>query len=125
MSDDSNTETNSVHVERRSGIGPVSNPAMEDHSVRIAGEVDLPDVSSFMSRKLANRLGRFVVKKDERTKIFAVNSGTLIIYELPVWVDASKLYFEEDEDLNSYLTDGGGLKLDVTETVQGHHLASA
>ena len=64
-----------------------------------------------------NDAGRFIVKKDPRTKIFSLQSGTLIVYQLPGDVDMAKLSFVEDDQLNCSLNDGKDLSIDVTETV--------
>lgn len=44
----------------RSGVRKVQNIEVGDFAVRIAGEIDLPDVSEYISRKLVRRLGRFI-----------------------------------------------------------------
>ena len=61
--------------------------------------------------------GQFIAKKDRRTKIFSLQSGTLIVYQLPAKVDMAKLRFVDDEQLNCSLTDGEDLSIDVTESV--------
>lgn len=56
-------------------------------------------------------------KEGTRTKIFAMSSGTLMIYELPSEVDLSLVKFIHAEDGKLWMTDGKTLKLDMTERV--------
>lgn len=61
-------------------------------------------------------MGRGMVSKcDERTKIFSIGSGTLIIYLLPDWLDLSKLALTTDEDGRLMLTDSADFNMDMTE----------
>jgi 3-oxoacyl-[acyl-carrier-protein] synthase II len=49
-------------IHGRSGVRPISTFSVEDYSVRIAGEIDLPDAGLyFKDRKMARRLDRYVV----------------------------------------------------------------
>jgi 3-oxoacyl-[acyl-carrier-protein] synthase II len=50
----------SALLEGRSGVRTATRTDLTAHHVRIAGEVDLPDVSPHMSPKLSRRLGRFI-----------------------------------------------------------------
>ena len=47
-------------LEGRSGVRRATRVDLDGHSVQIAGEVDLPDVSEHISPKMSRRLGRFI-----------------------------------------------------------------
>jgi hypothetical protein len=55
-------------------------------------------------------------KGDLRTKLVAVGSGTLLIYELPPETDLQAIRFAANKDGKLLLTDGKQLKVDLTET---------
>ncbi len=59
--------------------------------------------------------GKFIRKNEQRTKIFAVGSGTLIVYSLPNSIDMSRLKFEQTE-MQTLLLDGASFKMDLSET---------
>lgn len=61
--------------------------------------------------------GTFARKEELRTKIFSIASGTLIVYQLPSGTDVKAIRFELNKDGKLTLTDGGALKMDLTETV--------
>jgi hypothetical protein len=64
--------------------------------------------------------GRVIGKTDERTKIFSLSSGTLIVYQLPDAVALDKLTFDGREGQLA-LTDGKGFVLNLAERPhQGH-----
>lgn len=58
--------------------------------------------------------GTFQCKKDTRTKIVSLTSGTLIVYQLPSTVDMKTLHVEMD-DADVFLVDDGGFRMDLTE----------
>ena len=63
--------------------------------------------------------GRFVRKKDKRTKSVAMASGTLIVYQLPSSVDPFELSIEHVTDGNHLqLTDGADFHMDLTDRVR-------
>jgi len=60
-------------------------------------------------------LGTFVKKEDPRTKILSITSGTLIFYQLPLDTKLDSVQFTTDDRGGTHLTDGGELKMDLTE----------
>src|SRR5438132_12929098 len=56
--------------------------------------------------------GRMVEKKEARTKILSVASGTLIVYLLPVQSSLETMKFESEEGRLS-LTDGKGFTMNL------------
>ena len=58
--------------------------------------------------------GLVVEKAEERTKILALSSGTLIVYQLPDSVLVENLKFEIAET-RLLLTDGRGFRMNLTE----------
>jgi len=77
----------------------------EDGLARITGTTWLRDQVS----------GSYRVKKDERTKILSLTSGTCIFYELPMTTDLSAITFSTDGHGGVFMTDGGALRMDLTE----------
>ena len=63
-------------------------------------------------------LGTFVEKEDPRTKILSITSGTLIFYQLPSNTKLDSVQFTTDQHGGTYLTDGGELKMDLTERLE-------
>jgi hypothetical protein len=61
--------------------------------------------------------GQFRQKKDLRTKIFSVSSGTLLIYELPSDLDLQSLRFESRHPMQLWLVGHGGWAMDLSESV--------
>ena len=59
--------------------------------------------------------GELIEREDQKTKIFAISSGTLIVYELPMDVKISDLRFEVKEGGKLWLTDGKNLMMDLSE----------
>lgn len=53
-------------------------------------------------------------KEDPRTKLFAIASGTLLVYRLPNSVDLRSLHFIVD-DSHLRLTDAGTFVMDLSE----------
>ena len=53
-------------------------------------------------------------KNGIRTKIIALASGTVIVYQLPTGVNMEALVFEH-EGTRMYLRDGGTFEMDLTE----------
>ena len=64
--------------------------------------------------------GTFVEKNEPRTKIFSITSGTLIVYIIPSNVDLKKIRFETEDNGNSWLADGSGFKMNLTERGTRH-----
>lgn len=62
--------------------------------------------------------GRMVEKRDERTKILSLSSGTLLVYQLPSDVASSSLAFAEQGGQLS-LTDGAGYTMNLAEFTHG------
>ena len=60
--------------------------------------------------------GEFVEKDDARTKFFALNSGSLIAYELPRGLELATLDFEYDNEDHVWLTNGEDFRMNLTET---------
>src|SRR4051812_30451811 len=58
--------------------------------------------------------GSFVEKKDPRTKIFSISSGTLMVYELPNQLDPKTARFESDHEGRLWLVDTG-FKMNLSE----------
>lgn len=58
--------------------------------------------------------GKFVRKNDERTKIVAIASGTVIVYQLPAHVSLASLRIESEG--NSLVArDEGSFRMDLSE----------
>jgi len=68
-----------------------------------------------------DQYGTIVKKLDERTKILALSSGTLIVYQLPVDTDLDKVEIRTDSDQNVFVTDDQELRMDLTETPHRMH----
>ncbi len=56
-----------------------------------------------------------MAKKDERTKILSLSSGTCIFYQLPATTDLSAISFSTDGHGGVFMTDGGALRMDLTK----------
>ena len=54
-------------------------------------------------------------KRDRRTKIVAIGSGTLMVYELPTEVDIEELRVEQPGGHVVRLTDGRKFEMDLSE----------
>ena len=63
--------------------------------------------------------GEIVQKKDERTKLLALASGTLIVYQLPSDVDLSTIAMRSEGRTGVRVVDGRGFEMDLSEGVQG------
>ncbi len=57
----------------------------------------------------------FVRKEDERTKIVALTSGMVIVYELPMEVDVEEVRIEQPGGHAVVLTDGHSFRMDLAE----------
>jgi hypothetical protein len=62
--------------------------------------------------------GQLVEKADERTKIFSLSSGTLMVYQLPGSVALDSLKFIAGEG-QLWLTDGKDLTMNLAEHAHG------
>lgn len=60
--------------------------------------------------------GQFTRKEDERSKIISLTSDGLIVYCLYPTVKLDKLAFETTPQGRVYLSDGGDLHMDLSET---------
>ena len=59
--------------------------------------------------------GTFVRKSLENTRLLALASGTLLVYQLPAEFDIEKAEFRLDDERGVHLTDGRRPVLDLTE----------
>ena len=59
--------------------------------------------------------GEFIEKRDKRTKIFSIASGTLFVYELPTDLQIDSLTLSADRNGGMRLTDGINFSMDLTE----------
>lgn len=59
--------------------------------------------------------GVVLEKPGQRTKIFSIASGTLLVYELPFNCVFEKLKIRTDENGEAWLTDGQDLHLNLAE----------
>lgn len=65
--------------------------------------------------------GNVIAKKDCRTKVFSIASGTLIVYRLPAETDMEAIQFvNRDGELT--LTDGSKVCMDLAEMPHDGHL---
>ena len=62
--------------------------------------------------------GEIPPKQELRTKIFALSSGTLIVYELPEATNLSRVKFVHTLDGKLTLTDGDRMSIDLTEAAE-------
>ena len=72
--------------------------------VKVRGRTFVRDMSS----------GRINPKKDERTKIVSLASGTMLVYQLPDSVDLESFAFRVNENRVSAV-DGSGLEMNLDE----------
>ncbi len=82
--------------------------AYEDGIARVCGH-------SWVREQLR---GDILRKNDQRTKLVALASGTLLVYVLPDDVDIENLAVEHGNDKNHVLTDGKGFQMDLSEKRQ-------
>jgi hypothetical protein len=61
------------------------------------------------------RAGGVSKKRDPRTKILSLTSGTLLVYQLPESADLSKAEMKLDKEGNLWLSDGHYLHMDLSE----------
>lgn len=54
-------------------------------------------------------------KADRRTKLIAVSTGSLIVYELPGQVDVEAIRIEQPSGHNVIATDGAKFQMDLSE----------
>lgn len=85
-------------------VGSVS--AFEDGVVKVTGTTWTRDVAH-----------GFHKKRDLRTKIVSLHSGTVIIYELPSEVDFEALRLDQPSGTEIILTDDGKFSMDLSERV--------
>jgi hypothetical protein len=62
--------------------------------------------------------GELVGKAEERTKLVALASGTVLVYQLPRSVLRDRLAFHT-EDGETWLQDGEGFRMNLTEEPRG------
>jgi hypothetical protein len=62
--------------------------------------------------------GELVGKAEERTKLVALASGTVLVYQLPRSVMRERLTFH-NEDGETWLQDGEGFRMNLTEEPRG------
>jgi hypothetical protein len=61
------------------------------------------------------RTGGLSKKRDPRTKILSLTSGTLLVYQLPENADLDRTEMTVDREGNLWLTDGNHLHMDLSE----------
>jgi hypothetical protein len=59
--------------------------------------------------------GNMIMKEDSRTKIIAIASGTLIVYQLPEEIDLAKIEIQHDHSNATTLRAGGDFEMDLTD----------
>jgi hypothetical protein len=63
-----------------------------------------------------NQLGGVIMeKKEQRTKIFSLSSGTLIVYQLPSSVEMASLQLKLNPEGKLWLMDGTKFKMNLKE----------
>ena len=62
-------------------------------------------------------LGEFYRKSDQRSKIIALNSGMVMVYQLPRDLNLDDVVIETRDKHQSFLTDGKQFEMDITD----HH----
>ena len=62
--------------------------------------------------------GELVGKADERVKLVALGSGTVLVYQLPGEVAPERLAFRIADD-ETWLEDGAGFRMNLTEAPRG------
>ena len=91
----------------------------EDHPRYFTGEVEhyengLAVVSGYTWLREPFR-GELLRKPDRRTKVLSLTSGTLLFYKLDSETNLESLRMETGEQGECMLTDGGDLRMDLTE----------
>ena len=66
--------------------------------------------------------GLFIRKEDIRTKLISLTSGSLIVYQLPGWIQIQEIKFENYPDGGFGIRDGEKFRMDLSESV--HHTPS-
>lgn len=59
--------------------------------------------------------GTYIEKDEQRTKVFSLSSGTLIVYQLPCSVNIETLQFKQNEEGKLWLTDSAQFKMNLSE----------
>ncbi len=59
--------------------------------------------------------GRFLQKKDQRTKLLTLSSGTLICYRIPTETNMAELRIEDRGEQPLVLTDGASFEMDMSD----------
>jgi hypothetical protein len=62
--------------------------------------------------------GAFTRKADMRTQIIALAAGDLVVYKLPKYVNLDNVTVEYGAAKESFLTDGGNLRMDITDRMR-------
>lgn len=94
----------------------------EDQSRYFIGTVDAFNEKSGLLRMTGHTWAKShrdlsVTKKEQaRTKILALNSGTIIVYVLPMETRLDKLQFVSEVEGRVWLRDGQSVNLDMSET---------
>jgi hypothetical protein len=84
--------------------------AYEQGIAKVKGHTFVKDLFSGSMKK----------KPDLRTKVMAIVSGNLIVYQLPVTALLDSMSFTLDQDGGLVLTDEGGFSMDLSETLHKH-----
>jgi hypothetical protein len=92
----------------------------EDHPRFFVGTVDqyadgIAKVSGFSWTRDAAR--GFQRKADERTKLIALASGAMIVYEVPASLHVESLRIEQPGGHSVIVTDGARFRMDLSERV--------
>ena len=85
--------------------------AYESGIVKVTGFTFVRDVSS----------GQVMGKKDRRTKLVSLSSGTLIVYQLPEHTDIDLVEFVTDDGKQT-VTDGKQLNMNLAELPHSCHI---
>lgn len=64
-------------------------------------------------------LGEYQRKKDQRSKIIALVSGAVFVYQLSRELDLTTLKIEKRAKNQSFLTDGGNFEMDISDYHSG------
>ena len=78
--------------------------AYDDGIVKLDGWTYLKDFGT----------GNIMRKPDHRTKLYALASGTILVYQLPAGTNLDALQFTVD-GARALVTDGGELQMDMSE----------
>ena len=92
----------------------------DDHTRLFFGEVEayadgVAKVSGFTWARGTNT--GYQRKRDRRTKLIALASGSLIVYELPTWIQLDAVEIVQEDQDSVIAVDGGDFRMDLSERV--------